>query len=206
MSAHSFSIFGISGSFRGTSFNSMLMRRAVALAPEDIEFDLFADIGEIPHFSQDREGEMTPAVVDDFRARIEAADAILVATPEYNGSMPGVLKNALDWASRPAGESVLAGKPAAVLGASPGRFGASRAQADVRKVLTAIGAEVVDQELPIARAQEVFDEQGAVIDEGSESGIAAHVALLVEFAGGPTPGEPKELATYSLECQRALAG
>ena len=206
MSAPSFSIFGISGSFRGTSFNSMLMRRAVALAPEDIEFDLFADIGEIPHFSQDREGEMTPAVVDDFRARIEAADAILVATPEYNGSMPGVLKNALDWASRPAGESVLAGKPAAVLGASPGRFGASRAQADVRKVLTAIGAEVVDQELPIARVQEVFDEQGAVIDEGSELRIAAHVALLVEFAGGPTPDEPKELATYSLECQRALAG
>ncbi len=103
--------------------------------------------------------------------------------------MPGVLKNALDWASRPAGESVLAGKPVAVMGASPGRYGAARAQADVRKVLTAIGAEVLDQELPFPRVHELFDEHGALLDPGSEPRLAAHLAALVELAGGPAPSE-----------------
>ena len=109
-----------------------------------LAIDHFLDgLGDLPHFSQELEGERTPASVEALRRRIAAADALLIATPEYNSAMPGVLKNGLDWASRPSGESVLAAKPAAVLGASPGRFGAVRAQADVRTVLTAIGAEVL---------------------------------------------------------------
>lgn len=207
MQTSPFSVFGISGSLRQSSFNSMVLKRAAAIAPEGVEFDLFADIGALPHFSEDCEGELTPAIVHDFRARIADADALFVATPEYNGSMPGVLKNALDWASRPTGESVLADKPAAVVGASPGGRGAVRAQADARKVLTAIGAEVVDRELPVGSAHELFDEQGVMLDQETENGLADHVALLVESAGGPAPDEPDELATYSLECQRrALAG
>ena len=206
MSNSSFSILGISGSLRGSSFNSALVRRAAALAPEGIEFDLYDDIGAIPHFSQDLEGDSTPAIVHDFRRRIADAEAVFVATPEYNGAMPGVLKNALDWASRPAGESVLAGKSAAVVGASPGGRGAVRGQADARKVLTAIGAGVVDKELPVARAHELFDERGAMLDQESETRLADHIALLVESAGGPAPAEPDELAVYSLKCQRALAG
>lgn len=181
------------------------MRRANAVATEGITFDVFAYLGALPHFSEDREGEHTPSLILDFRERIESCDAILVATPEYNGSMPGVLKNALDWASRPAGESVLADKPAAVIGASPGRYGATRAQADVRKVLTAIGAEVLDQELPFPRVHELFDEQGATLDPDTDLRLAGHLAALVDLAGGPAPVEHDEVADYSLECQR-LAG
>lgn len=207
MSNSPFTILGISGSLRASSFNSLVIRRAAALAPDGVEFDLYDDIGAIPHFSQDLEGDATPAIVDEFRNRIAEADAIFVATPEYNGAIPGVLKNALDWASRPAGQSVLADKPAAVVGASPGGRGAVRGQADARKVLTAIGAEVVEQELPIARAHELFDEEGAMQDQESENALAEHIALLVEAVRGPAPAEPDDLAVYSLECQRrAVAG
>jgi len=205
--AVSFTVLGIVGSLRRASLNRLLLRRAVALAPEGVAFDIFAELGAIPHFSQDSEGNLTPPVVHDLRARIDRADGVLVATPEYNGSMPGVLKNAIDWASRPPGESVLADKPAAAVGASPGRFGAQRAQADVRKVLTATGAEVLDQELPVARAHEVIDERGEILDEQVERRLAALVASLVELAGMPVPGKLADSGAYSLECQRlAVAG
>ena len=144
MSPDQLKVLAIPGSLRGDSFNARLLHRLVELAPPELVFiDHFLDgLGDLPHFSQELEGERTPASVEALRRRIAAADALLIATPEYNSAMPGVLKNGLDWASRPSGESVLAAKPAAVLGASPGRFGAVRAQADVRTVLTAIGAEV----------------------------------------------------------------
>ena len=202
MESVTFTICGISGSLRQASFNWLLLRRAEALAPDGVAFDIFADLGAIPHFNQDCEGELTPPVVHDLRARIGRADAVLVATPEYNSSMPGVLKNALDWVSRPPGGSVLADKPAAAVGASPGRFGAQRAQADVRKVLTAIGAEVLDQELPVARAHEAFDKRGKILDAAVEQQLAAFVASLVELAGVPVPAKPTDAAAYSLECQR----
>ena len=195
-------VLGIVGSLRGDSFNGLLLRRAGELVPEGVAFDTFAELGSIPHFNQDAEGDLTPPAVDELRERIGRASAILIATPEYNSAMPGVLKNALDWASRPPGESVLADRPAAVIGASPGGFGAQRAQADVRRVLTAIGAEVLDVELPVARAHEAFDERGALRDEEMERRLSALLGSLVELAGVPVLEGPATLAAYSLECQR----
>jgi chromate reductase len=198
----SLTVLGIPGSLRGDSFNLRLIEHAAALAPEGVSFEVFDQLGAIPHFNQDLEGERTPAAVLNLRSRIEAAGAVFVATPEYNSSIPGVLKNALDWASRPPGESVLADKPAAVVGASPGRYGAIRAQAEARKVLAAIGAEVLEQELAVPRAHEVLTAPGAIADAGIERDLAAMVTALVGLAGVPAPVAHDEAADYSLECQR----
>lgn len=195
-------VLGIAGSFRGGSLNARLLARAAALVPAGARFELFDGLDELPHFSQEREGELTPEPVLAMRRQIAAAAAVLVATPEYNSSMPGALKNALDWASRPPGESVLDGKPAAVVGASPGRFGAVRAQAAVRKVLTAIGAEVIDQELPVPRALEAFDEAGALREAELDRSLAELVAALVELAAPHVPAEHDAAADYSIHCQR----
>ena len=207
MEGSSFTVIGIAGSLRRDSFNLRLIERAAELAPDGVGFDIFRGLGEIPHFSQDSEAEWTPPTVLDLRARIDAAGAVLVATPEYNSSIPGVLKNALDWASRPAGESALADKPAAVVGASPGRYGAIRAQAETRKVLGAIGAEVLERELAVPRAHEVLATPDAIDDAGIEADLAALVAALVELARVPVAAEGGEAADYSRECQRlARAG
>jgi chromate reductase, NAD(P)H dehydrogenase (quinone) len=205
MEGASLTVLGIPGSLRRESFNLRLIERAAALAPEGVGFDILGELGAIPHFNQDLEGERTPAAVLDLRKRIEAVDAIFVATPEYNGSIPGVLKNALDWASRPPGESVLAGKPAAVVGASPGRYGAIRAQAEARKVLRAIGAEVLEQELPVPGAHEVLPAPGALNDAGIERDLAALVGALAGLARVPPPAELSESAAYSRQCQRLAA-
>ncbi len=201
MSDVSRGVFGIAGSLRGRSFNRLLLRCAEALAPANVAFDIFDGLGEVPPFNQDAEGEVTPAVVD-LRDRISRADAVLVATPEYNSSLPGVLKNALDWASRPPGNSVLAEKPVAVIGASPGRFGAVRAQADARKVLTAIGANVLDAELPVARAHEKFDEGQNLVDDTVRRELQALLTSLLDLVVAPAPAELAESAAYSQECQR----
>jgi chromate reductase len=204
MERSSLTVLGIPGSLRGGSFNLRLIERAAGLAPEGVSFDIFGELGAIPHFNQDSEGERTPAAVLDLRSRIDAAGAVLVATPEYNSSIPGVLKNALDWASRPPGESVLADKPAAVVGASPGRYGAIRAQAEVRKVLDAIGAEVLEQELAVPAAHDVLAPPDRIDDAEIERDLAGLVAALAEFAGMPVPVEHSEAAGYSLECQRLV--
>jgi chromate reductase, NAD(P)H dehydrogenase (quinone) len=201
----SYRVFGIAGSLRRGSFNRSLLRSAEELAPANVVFDTFEGLGGIPPFSPDLEGGLTPAAVVDLRDRIVRADAVLVATPEYNSSMPGVLKNALDWASRPAGESVLAGKPAAVFGASPGRYGAVWAQADARKVLTAIGANVLDAEFPVARVQEKFDERRNLVDQPVRDELRALVSSLLDLVVEPAPAELAESAAYSLECQRLAA-
>lgn len=198
-------LLGISGSLRRDSFNTRLLARAGCKTPDGIRFETFDQLGDLPHFSQDLE-EDTPSAVTALRAAIEAADVLLIASPEYNSSMPGVLKNALDWASRPAGRSVLADQPAAVLGASPGRFGAVRAQAEVRKVLGAIGADVLDREFPLARAHEAFDDDGRLRDADLEDGLAEFVAALMRHAGVPAapvrrPRHLSDSATYSRECQ-----
>jgi chromate reductase len=199
-------VLAIPGSLRGDSFNARLLHRLVELAPpERVFIDHFLDgLGDLPHFSQELEGERTPASVEALRRRIAAADALLIATPEYNSAMPGVLKNGLDWASRPSGESVLAAKPAAVLGASPGRFGAVRAQADVRTVLTAIGAEVLDEELPVAAVHEKFGDDGTLQDEETDRALRSLLGSLLELAGGP-PMSESDSADYSRECQRLAA-
>jgi chromate reductase, NAD(P)H dehydrogenase (quinone) len=176
-------ILGISGSLRRDSHNTALLRAAAEVLPPDVEFELFDGLKAIPPYDADEDApELHGAEVQALKDAIERADAILIATPEYNHSIPGVLKNALDWASRPAGNSVLRGKPAAVVGASTGLFGAVWAQAEVRKVLAATGADVVDRELPVMQAHLQFDEYGNVHEEDLRGQLAEHVAALVDAA------------------------
>ncbi|MFL5897863.1 MAG: NADPH-dependent FMN reductase [Solirubrobacterales bacterium] len=149
-------VLGIAGSLRRGSYNHALLREATERLPAGAELVEFDRLGEIPPYDSDVEAEGAPEPVEALRQAMREADAVLVATPEYNHSIPGVLKNALDWASRPAGQSVLTGKPAVVIGASTGMFGAVWAQAETRKVLGALGGRVVEGELPVARAAELI--------------------------------------------------
>jgi len=149
-------VLGISGSLRRDSYNSALLRAAAERLPAGGELIEFARLGEIPPYDEDVELEATPTVVEELREAVRSADAILIATPEYNHSIPGQLKNALDWVSRPAGKSALNSKPAAVIGASTGMFGAVWAQAELRKVLGAMGGRVVEAELPVGHAKELL--------------------------------------------------
>ena len=145
-------VLGISGSLRRDSLNSALLRAAAERLPAGVEWSEFGRLRDIPPYDADGEAFAIPEAVQELREAIRGADAVLVATPEYNHSIPGVLKNALDWASRPAGKSALNGKPAATIGASTGMFGAVWAQAETRKVLGALGGRVIEAELPLARA------------------------------------------------------
>jgi chromate reductase len=149
-------VLGITGSLRRDSYNHALLREAGERLPAGAELVEFDRLGEIPPYDADLEAEAAPEAVAALRQAMRDADAVVVATPEYNHSIPGVLKNALDWASRPAGQSALTGKPALVVGASTGMFGAVWAQAETRKVLGALGGRVVEGELPVARAAELY--------------------------------------------------
>jgi chromate reductase len=154
-------ILAISGSLRSGSHSTALLRAAAAGAPDGVEFELYEPerLKAIPPYDADDDfAGAQPAAVQALRDELDDADAVLVATPEYNHSIPGVLKNALDWASRPHATNPLRGKPAAVIGASTGMFGAVWAQAETRKVLGALGARVIDDELPVARAPEGLDD------------------------------------------------
>ena len=174
-------ILGISGSLRKDSHNTALLRAAAELLPPGVELELFDGLKAIPPYDADEDTpELQGPAVQALKDAIERADAVLISTPEYNHSIPGVLKNALDWASRPVADTVLRGKPAAVIGASTGLFGAVWAQAEVRKVLGAIGAEVVDRELPVMQAHAQFDEYGNLHEEDLRSQLAEHVAALVD--------------------------
>jgi chromate reductase len=157
-------VLGISGSLRRDSFNSGLLRTAAELLPSGVELELFDGLKAIPPYDADDDVDGGPDAVRSLREALADADAVLVATPEYNASIPGVLKNALDWASRPHATNPLRGKPVAVVGASTGMFGAVWAQADARKVLSTIGARVVDRELPVPEADERFDADGRLED------------------------------------------
>jgi chromate reductase, NAD(P)H dehydrogenase (quinone) len=150
-------VLGISGSLRRDSFNSALLRAAAERLPGGVEFVAFERLAEIPAYDADlEEGAEAPAAVAELRRAMRDADAVLVATPEYNHSIPGALKNALDWASRPAGESALMGTPAAVIGASTGMFGAVWAQAETGKVLGALGGRVLEREYPFPGAKDAY--------------------------------------------------
>lgn len=149
-------VLGISGSLRRDSLNSALLRAAAERLPAGVELAEFGGLREIPPYDADLEEQTVPDAVHELREAIRGADAVLVATPEYNHSIPGVLKNALDWASRPAGQSALNGKPAATIGASTGMFGAVWAQAETRKVLGALGGRVIETELPVSRADKLL--------------------------------------------------
>jgi len=157
-------VLGISGSLRAGSYNTQLLRAARELLPDGVELELYDGLRELPPYDQDVEDAATPASVEDLRDRIADADALLIATPEYNGSIPGVLKNAIDWASRPVGQASLRSKPVAVIGASTGAFGGVWAQAELRKVLGIAGARIVEGEVAISHAQERFDTHGRLVD------------------------------------------
>jgi len=179
-------VLGISGSLRRDSYNSALLRVAAERLPAGAELVEFGRLGEIPPYDADAELAATPVAVAELRKAMREADAVLVATPEYNHSIPGVLKNALDWASRPAGKSALNGTPAAVIGASTGMFGAVWAQAETRKVLSALGGRVVEAELPVAGAAEQYaDGELELSPQQSEQlqEILAELVSAVEEAG-----------------------
>src|SRR6476660_3396643 len=156
-------ILGISGSLRRGSPNRKLPRAAGALLPPGVELAEWEGLAGLPAFDEDLE-DTPPQPVADFFAAVEAADAILIATPEYNASLPGALKNAIDWASRPFPENVLRHKPTAVVGASTGLFGAVWAQAEARKTMKASGAHVIESELPVGMADYAFAEDGNLQD------------------------------------------
>src|ERR1700754_63413 len=156
-------ILGISGSLRRGSHNRKLLRAAGAMLPPGVELVEWDALAGLPAFDEDLENT-PPEPVREFFAAIEGADALLIATPEYNSSLPGALKNAIDWASRPFPENVLRYKPAAVIGASTGLFGAVWAQAEVRKTLKASGAHVLESELPVGMADFAFADDGSLAD------------------------------------------
>ena len=175
-------LLGISGSLRRQSYNSQLLLQLRELLPEGVELELWDGLKDVPPFDEDDEAGPVPAAVARMRDAIAGADAVLFSTPEYNHSLPGQLKNALDWASRPTATSVLRNKPVAVVGASQGAFGAVWAQADLRKVLAAAGARVVDGEVAVGHAHERFDESGRLLDESLREQLAEVVdALVVEI-------------------------
>jgi chromate reductase len=158
-------VLAISGSLRRDSYNTKLLRAADELMGGDVELELWNGLKAIPPYDEDDDNDPAPAAVARLRAAIAGADALLIATPEYNHSIPGQLKNAIDWASRPKGQNALWGKPVAVVGASTGMFGAVWSQAELRKVLGATGARVIDEELPVARADQAFTAYGRLADQ-----------------------------------------
>ena len=175
-------VLAIPGSLRRESHNRRLLLNVPALLGADVEFELFEDLKTIPPYDEEDDVEPAPPAVRRLRAAIADADALLFATPEYNSSVPGQLKNALDWASRPLSESVLRNKPVAVVGASTGAFGAVWAQAELRKVLAAAGARVLDGELALGHAHERFDEQGSLSDRSLNEQLGDVVQELLDAA------------------------
>jgi chromate reductase, NAD(P)H dehydrogenase (quinone) len=165
-------VLGVAGSLRAASYNRALLRAVQEIAPAGMTIDAF-DIAMIPLYNGDVEAKGDPAPVADFKQAIRAADALLIVTPEYNHGVPGVLKNAIDWASRPARESPLAGKPAGIMGASPGMVGTARAQSQLRQAFTFTNTPVMPQpEILVARAREKFDAGGALTDEETRKHLA----------------------------------
>jgi chromate reductase len=175
-------ILGISGSLRRDSYNTRLLGAAADLFPDNVEFELWGRLKEVPPYDEDDDTEEAPAAVAAFRQAIVGADAVLIATPEYNSSVPGELKNAIDWASRPLATNPLRNKPVAVVGASTGAFGAVWAQAELRKVLAATGARVVEGEVAVGHAPTRFDEDGRLVDENLLEQLEEVVAGLVAEA------------------------
>jgi chromate reductase len=179
-------VLGISGSLRRDSYNTKLLREAGRLLPPGVEFVEFDGLKAVAPFDADDEASpIPPRGVFELRAAIGDADAIVIATPEYNHSIPGVLKNAIDWASRPKAEAALKNKPVAVIGSSTGMFGAVWAQADTRKALAGAGARVIDRELPVGLADEQFHPlDGRLVDKDIETELGG---ILVELVAEVEP-------------------
>src|SRR3954464_794391 len=180
-------VLGISGSLRRDSHNTELLRAAATLLPSGVEFELYEGLKDIPPYDEDEEQSQVGSV-QRLKEHIAAADAVIFATPEYNHSIPGHLKNPLDWVSRPLADTPLKGKPVAVIGASTGMFGAVWAQAELRKVLGAIGARVLDRELPVPMADEIVRDRENQEQDNPVSRIMGLLAELLEAA------QPAEMA------------
>jgi chromate reductase len=175
-------ILAVSGSLREGSFNTSLLRAALEAAPDGVELELWEGIGELPLYDEDHDVGDVPESVRHLREDWAAAEAILFSTPEYNGSVPGGLKNAIDWASRPRVEAVLRNKPVAVVGASTGQFGALWAQQDLKRILGIAGARVIGTEIPVSRAHERFDAEGRLLDVEVFEQLRLHLTTLASEA------------------------
>ncbi len=181
MPAATIHILGICGSLRAESYNRVLLVEAAAIAPEGVEIEIFEGLADIPLFNEDVEAEGEPEAVRSLKDAIASADALLIATPEYNYSVSGVLKNAIDWASRPAGESPLEGKPTALIGASPGMGGSARAQLALRQSFVFTKTPVLPgPEVLVARAHERI-EDGQLTDKDSREFLGDLIERLREF-------------------------
>lgn len=165
-------VLGIAGSLRKGSHNVKLLGAAARALPADAVFERWQGLAELPVYNEDIDvpGALDPAAAG-LRAAIDAADAVLFVTPEYNGSIPGGLKNAVDWASRPPDTAALRGKPVAAISSSPGQFGGVWAQADLRRSLGIAGARVLDKEFAVARAAAAFSEDGELRDETARAAL-----------------------------------
>ena len=185
-----FRILAIAGSLRQGSYNRGLLRAAQEVAPDWVEVRFF-DIGQLPFFNEDVEAAGDPEQVRRFKDAIAESNAVLIATPEYNGVVPGVLVNAIDWASRPTGRSLLRNKPVAVMGAVLGTSGSANAQATLRGMLGRIGAIVVpDPQVLVPRASRVFDEHVDLRDEGTREEIRQLVEAVANWCRRVQPEEP----------------
>lgn len=172
-------VLAVSGSLRRESLNTKLLWAAEELLPAGAELVLYEELESVPPYNEDLDTDEAPVAAAELREAIAASDALLISTPEYNSSIPGQLKNALDWASRPFRENALWGKPVVVVGASAGMYGAVWAQAELRKVLAASGARVVEAELAVGRAQTRFDDEGRLVDDEIREELATALDALV---------------------------
>jgi chromate reductase len=173
-------ILAISGSLRAASYNTALLRATAELAPEGVEVDLYENLEALPPYNEDRDTDQPPFEVRRLREAVEEADALLFATPEYNATMPGQIKQVVDWASRPHGPGAsLWGKPAAAIGASVTDYGAMWAQDHLRKALGLAGARVLEAELPVAGAAQLFDGDGRLTEAETRERLAELVENLV---------------------------
>jgi chromate reductase len=174
-------VLAISGSLRRDSYNTKLHRAAEELFPPEVDFVLYQGVKEVPPYDEEDDVQPAPMAVAALRSAVREADAVLFSTPEYNSSIPGSLKNANYWVSRPVATNPLRNKPVAVIGASTGAFGAVWAQAELRKVLAAVGARVVDGEVAVGHAPTRFDENGRLEDDSLQEQLQETLdALLAE--------------------------
>ncbi len=176
-------ILGISGSLRRGSHNTSLLRATALSLPPGVSLDIYTGLADLPHYNEDLDVEPVPESASRLRNAIASSDGLLIATPEYNGSVPGVLKNAIDWASRPFPDNAMRGKPVAVIGASTGLFGAVWAQAETRKALKTAGADVLDSEVPVGQAHAAFTNEGRLSDPEIQSALDELVGVLAARAG-----------------------
>jgi chromate reductase len=177
-------ILGLSGSLRSGSHNTALLRAAALSLPSGAELEVFDGLRDLPAYDADLDTpEREPEAVAHLRQAIDAADGVLISTPEFNGSIPGVLKNALDWASRPFPGNAFKGKPVAVVGASTGLFGAVWAQAETKKVLGIVGADVLDGELPVGQAHGAFGDDGHLLEPDLRAALEELLGVLAARVG-----------------------